>query len=68
MKTHSIPLRLSALAALCLNTAVPRGHSQAAPAEEDKTGVFRSSLSLDKTPLQRGGAILKSYADMLDKV
>ncbi len=68
MKTHSIPLRLSALAVLCLTTAVPRGHSQAAPAEEDKTGVFRSSLSLDKNPLQRGGAILKSYADMLDKV
>ena len=68
MKILSPPLRLPALAALCLTAAVPRAICQATPAAEDKTGVFRSSLSIDKAPLPRGGAVLKSYADMLDKV
>ncbi len=68
MKTHFSPLRLSTLAAVCLAAAGLQARCQDSPAPEDKTGVFRASLSLDKTPLQRGGAILKSYADMLDKV
>ncbi len=38
-----------------------------APPSGDR-GIFLNSLTIDKAPLQRGGAILKSYADMLDKV
>lgn len=35
---------------------------------EDKAGIFRRSLTIDKTPMARGTAMLKSYADMLEKV
>lgn len=59
---------LTALAALFLGAAAPVGYCQEKATTEDKAGVFRSSLSIDKGPLQRGGAVLKSYADMLDKV
>jgi serine protease Do len=59
--------RARALAALSFLAAVPAG-CQERPAPADTGGVFRSSLNIDRSPLQRGGAILKSYADMLDKV
>ncbi len=68
MKIFPLPLRLSALTALCLTAAAPLGLCQEKTVAEDKTGVFRRSLSIDKAPLERGGAVLKSYADMLDKV
>jgi len=68
MKLFPASFRFAAVVAACLCTAVPAGISQEQPATTDKGGVFRSSLSIDRTPLPRGGAILKSYADMLDKV
>ncbi|HEX2746355.1 MAG TPA: trypsin-like peptidase domain-containing protein [Verrucomicrobiales bacterium] len=75
MKLLPAPLRRAGLAALFLSAAVYTGISQdksgtdaRPPATSDKGGVFQSSLSFDKKPLERGGAVLKSYADMLEKV
>ena len=38
-----------------------------APAE-DAAGPFRSSLTVDRTPMDRNAPMMKSYASMLDKV
>lgn len=35
---------------------------------EDTVGPFRSSLTVDRTPVDRNAPMLKSYANMLDKV
>ncbi len=43
--------------------------AQPAPvAAEDAVGPFRSSLTVDRTPVDRNAPMLKSYAGMLDKV
>lgn len=63
MKHHF--LRAAALA-LSLFAAAPQSIAQEAAG--DKAGIFRKSLTVDKTPMQRSGAVLKSYADMLEKV
>jgi serine protease Do len=69
MKRFSAITRVAAAAAVGLALGPSFGIAQEpAAAAADKGGVFRGSLNFDRTPLQRGGTILKSYADMLDKV
>ena len=67
MKLRSLPLRAAALA-LCLLSAAPIVPAQDKPAAEDKAGIFRKSLTVDKTPIQRAGHAPRSYADMIEKV
>jgi serine protease Do len=62
---RSLPLGL--LLAFSL-TSCGKAQESSSPKPDSTSGVFRSSLSIDKTPMQRSGAVLKSYADMLDKV
>ena len=66
------PALRSLITSLPLCTAlalVPVSCGRAQEAKPDSgPGVFRNSLTIDKTPMPRGGAILKSYADMLEKV
>ena len=75
MKLTTAPMRRAGMAALFLGLAAMSVISQEKPAApsskplpEDKGGVFQNSVTIDKKPLERNGAILKSYADMLEKV
>lgn len=74
MKLTSPSMRRAGLAALFLGVAVFTGISQDKPPADAKPdiagkgGVFQSSLSIDRKPIERGGPVLKSYADMLEKV
>ena len=67
MKSSSHSFRPAALAALLVSAVAPALSGQTPPVADDKAGVFRGSLTIDREPLERGGAILKSYADMLEK-
>jgi serine protease Do len=60
-------LPLSLMLTLSL-TSCGKAQDATAPKPEAASGVFRNSLTIDKNPMQRSGAVLKSYADMLDKV
>lgn len=68
MKLLPSPIRSGILTALLFVLPSLPVHAQAPADSDTQAGVFRNSLSIDKAPLQRGGAILKSYADMLEKV
>ncbi len=56
----------SVLAAAALAGSAPAQEPPLLP--DNKTGIFLKSLTVDRKPMQRGGAVLKSYADMLEKV
>jgi serine protease Do len=62
------PLLRTLTAALLFIPLAPALQAQQNDGKADNGGVFRNSLTIDKAPIARGGAILKSYADMLDKV
>jgi len=60
-------LPISLLLSLSL-TSCGKAQDATAPKPDASSGVFRNSLTIDRNPMQRSGAVLKSYADMLDKV
>ena len=62
------PLSRLTCLAITLLALAPFSPAQETKQPEDKAGVFRKSLTVDKTPMQRGGALLKSYADVVEKV
>jgi serine protease Do len=68
MKKHLFLTRLACLAIPMLAITSPLPAQDKPPVVEDKSGIFRKSLTIDKAPMARGGAVLKSYADMLEKV
>ena len=61
-------IHLCATLSLALTSCGKSQDASPKPSPDQGPGVFRNSLNIDKTPMQRGGAVLKSYADMLEKV
>lgn len=61
-------LHLCATLSLALTSCGKSQDASPKPSPDQGPGVFRNSLRIDKSPMQRGGAVLKSYADMLEKV
>jgi serine protease Do len=60
--------RRAAVLALATAAFLPLSSAQEAAPAANRTGIFLKSLTVDRKPMERGGAVLKSYADMLEKV